>query len=264
MREAATCIALCPKTQPEDLGHYTSPQPWSPEWLSQANRVLLARTAAALAHEIKNPLGSMRVLVSLLRQDLASNCSADASSLTILEHIDGGINTIDKLVRRVLEVGKESPINPVPLNLAAIIKEEVSVVAPKLRHLLPRVSIKGNPFLIADVDGLHKIIANLLVNAGEATNWCGLVEIECDGTASDRIVFWVRDDGPGIPENIRDLVFEPFFSTKASGTGLGLALVLETVRQHGGQLSLEKGVAAQTNGTVVRVSLPRRVGECTG
>jgi signal transduction histidine kinase len=115
------------------------------------------------------------------------------------------------------------------------------------------VSVSGdNPVVQADAGQLQRALLNLLINAGQAMQGSGRIEITVDAAnGSCRIAF--RDTGPGIPAEARERIFEPFFTTKHRGTGLGLPTSRRIVERHGGTLALE---TPEAGGTIARIVLP--------
>jgi signal transduction histidine kinase len=110
--------------------------------------------------------------------------------------------------------------------------------------------------LIAEVDGpkLQQVVSNLVRNAIEAVAAGGHVSVDLVLPDDERFVIRVGDDGPGIPEAIRSRIYEPFFSTKENGTGLGMSIVHSLVSMHGGTIDLDTG----PHGTQFHVAIPRR------
>ena len=100
---------------------------------------------------------------------------------------------------------------------------------------------------------VHQIVANLVRNAVEAVTANGRVQVTVE-SALDGVIVRVEDDGPGIPGAVQARIYEPFFSTKESGTGLGMSIVHSLVALHGGTITLDTG----TDGTRFDVKLPRR------
>lgn len=206
---------------------------------------LLGRASAMLAHELRNPLGSMRLFASLVRDDLRQA----SIPTTNLDQIEKGIERIDSIIGQVLSfarvqrgqgglrVNEDLRGQGDLLNLHSIIQEQ----GAEIKRLYPKMNIrlilKESPFLAGDQILLAQLVANLLKNGAEAMHGAG--EISISDIESDqrylRLTFC--DSGPGIRAEEQERIFEPFYTTKKQGTGLGLALVREVARQHGGDVS---------------------------
>nr|WP_310522373.1 ATP-binding protein [Polymorphobacter sp.] len=219
--------------------------------------------AAMLAHEIKNPLSGIRGAAQLL----ASGADSDGRELTDL--IVAEVDRIAKLVDRMESFTDTRPVNLLP--------ENIHEVLGHVRKLAEQgfgqgISIRESydpslPLVPANRDALVQVFLNLLKNAAEATGSKGNIRITTafrpglkvrpeGGGASVSLPLEVRiiDDGPGVPGNLGDHVFEPFVTTKRGGSGLGLALVAKIVADHGGLVEYER--SGDPEETIFRVLLP--------
>jgi len=194
---------------------------------------LLGRASAMLAHELRNPLGSMRLFASLIRDDLKQA----SIPTTNIEQIEKGIERIDSIIGQVLSFARVQRGQCELLNLHSVIQEQCS----ELRRLYPEVNLKlilkESPFLAGDQILLTQLVANLLKNGAEAMHGRGEISVSDIESDSRYVRLTFCDDGPGIKVEQQEKIFEPFFTTKNQGTGLGLALVREVARQHGGDVS---------------------------
>jgi signal transduction histidine kinase len=212
--------------------------------LERSNRLAAwAEMARQVAHEVKNPLTPIQLSAEHLRrvwQDRSEDFSAtlETCTQTILKQVRilrGMVTEFSAFARPPApELESEDP--------AAMLAE---VVEPYASALPPEVDLSldmepGVPRVRADRRLLERGIVNLLENALQAVGERGWIRV---GLRSDgpRVVIEVRDSGPGVDPEIRDRVFEPFFSTKTSGSGLGLALVKKIAEDHGGGVALESG-----------------------
>jgi signal transduction histidine kinase len=217
------------------------------EELGQKNRLLersnrlaaLGEMAAGLAHEIRNPLGGIQLYASMLSQDLAGR----EEPLRIVKKISAGVNRLEALVGQVLQFTREIAINPQPVDLAAVIEQAVDYAETTMRQRNVQCQVQGPDSLavIADPLLLGQAVLNLLLNGAEATEGGGRLLIEFDaaseasGARQFRLI--VRDSGAGIPPQILDRIFNPFFTTKEAGTGLGLAIVHRIIEAHDGTIT---------------------------
>lgn len=222
------------------------------EAYGRAERAQVAsRMAAMVAHEVRNPLGIIRAGAELLRERVEGS-----SERALADDILGEVARLNTLTEEFLSLAREQPLSLAPLDLAAVIGEACDKVRLRYRgELTVNASAHGDG--VGSVEGdaakLRQALLNLLINAAQATLGRGRVEVETapDG-AGVRVT--VSDDGPGVPAVMRDRLFEPFQSGKATGTGLGLAIARRIVEQHGGRLAL----SPSTVGARFEAWLPRR------
>jgi signal transduction histidine kinase len=212
---------------------------------------VLGETAAALAHEVRNPLGAISLFVSMLKRDLADR----PQSLDLVEEIEKSISSLDQVVSNVLHFAKNNKLHLSPINLHSLVQE----VAQHFTSLYGgtakiSTSLSGNPFVIADSQALRQCLYNLMTNSLQVTGFTGSISLSVSDTESEGpVTLVVRDDGAGIPDEIFPRLFEPFASGRREGTGLGLSIVKRIVVAHGGEIS-----ARNTPGAEFRVVLPRR------
>jgi signal transduction histidine kinase len=194
----------------------------------------LGQAAAGIAHEVRNPLGIIRTSAELIRkhQHLQDN---DA---VLLENVISETRRIDQLITDFLVYVKPVALTALPLRTSEVIARVVRFCEPELarrrvtvevRDEAPEASIEG------DADALYQAALNVVLNAVDAMPGGGRLRISqrSDGQ-SLRLLF--SDNGPGIPESVRERVFDPFFTTKTQGTGLGLAKVMSVMEGHRGSV----------------------------
>lgn len=214
-----------------------------------ARLATLGETAAAIAHEVRNPLGAIKLFLSLLKQDVQDNAAAQK----LITQIDAGIVSIEHVVSNILHFTKEAPQNIAPVNLHLLLNEQAALLEPLHKGKASiAVHTSGNPYLPGDEHGLRRAIYNLLLNALQATRFAGKLTVSCSRDEAERLMIECRDNGPGIPEQIIPRLFEPFVTSKNEGTGLGLAIVKRIIQQHGGAIT-----AFNDNGAVFRISFQR-------
>jgi len=215
---------------------------------------MLGETAAALAHEVRNPLGAISLFVSMLKSDLTDR----PQSLGLVDEIEKSISSLDQVVSNVLHFAKNNKLHLGPVNLHSIV-QEVRQHFSGLYGSNARIfaSLNGNPFIVADEQALRQCLYNLMTNALQVTAFAGEIAISVtEDEASDTVSLVVRDNGPGIPSEIMPRMFEPFASGRREGTGLGLSIVKRIVVAHGGAIS-----ARNTPGAEFTVVLPRRAAQ---
>ncbi|MGH9371819.1 MAG: two-component system sensor histidine kinase NtrB [Vicinamibacterales bacterium] len=222
----------------------------------------LGEMAAAIAHEVKNPLAGIEVMAGLLKRQLAD--SPDAQS--ILGDIIMEAKMANAIVLEVLDFVRPIRLQVERISVADAIRDAVSMVESQV----PRGDIQVHvacpvdlPTIQGDPHQLRQIFTNLLTNAFEALDGRGQIEIVATPLAEDSpaggdpqgpmVQVDVTDDGPGVPPEVVDRIFSPFFTTKPQGSGLGLAIVRKIVDAHDGRIDVGM---VNGGGTRFRVTLP--------
>ena len=220
--------------------------------IERAERLsVLGETAAAIAHEIRNPLGSIKLFVSLLRDEVEDNEQA----MEYLATVNQSMQRLDGVISNILHFSREQAPQMGPVNLNALIQEQITSLAQcGYTGTKSCLFLEGNPFVLGNEDGLRQVFANLLTNAAQANGTDGGAITVRTEDAEDHLLITIDDSGSGIPEHVMPTLFDPFVSTKAEGTGLGLAIVRRIVAQHGGTISAEN----MPQGARFKISLPRK------
>ena len=187
----------------------------------------LGKTAAALAHEIRNPLGAMTLYTSLLREDL----SDQPDQQEIVVAIERSIGTLNHVVSNILHFTKNAAPVRVPVSLSAILHE----LSGQCEQMYPETRInlreRGSCFVMADETRMRQLFSNLLMNGVQAQGYEGTLEVLL-WARNDRVHVRIRDRGDGIPFDSLETIFEPFTTSKPEGTGLGLAICRQIVDLH--------------------------------
>ena len=209
--------------------------------------------AATIAHNVKNPLSSIKTLLQLQRE--ADNLTqAQQHELgMMLEEVDRLSKTVTSLLRfSRLESGEGRTLSDV--DLRGLVETVLAVFQGSLtdRQLALDVELGSDPLTVrAHADGLKDVLANLLSNAVEASPVGGTISIRTR-REGDRAKLLIEDEGPGIPEGVLSRLFQPFVTTKAAGTGLGLAIARRRMEQMQGELRI---AARSPSGTRAIVEL---------
>lgn len=215
--------------------------------LSEKNRLLERKTrlaalgemAAGMAHEIRNPLGGIQLYASLLARDLGDR----PESAKLVEKIIAGVRRLESLVSQTLQFTREMKVNPVEADLAEVVNDAIEMARANAQHKKVTIAVDGPESLKVKVDPLlmGQALLNLLINAIEAVEAGGRVTVRFDRGQRERVVrqfrLLVEDNGPGIPAQILERIFNPFFTTRDHGTGLGLAIVHRVVEGHDGAIT---------------------------
>ncbi|HYT83938.1 MAG TPA: HAMP domain-containing sensor histidine kinase [Gemmatimonadales bacterium] len=200
----------------------------------EAERLRAFREVARrVAHEIKNPLTSMRIAVDQMRRTVGPS---DGRTETAVQVIDAETDRLERLAKEFADFGRlpEGPQSEV--DLVELLDELGRTAVPG--DVTVRVSANGGRrTLMGHYDPLRRAFANLLRNAAEAMQGRGAIDVTVSGDGSGLAVT-IADHGPGIPDHLRGRVFEPYFTTKADGTGLGLSLVRQTLEAHRGTIAV--------------------------
>lgn len=212
----------------------------------------IGRLAAGTAHEINNPLTYVIFNLEHLKEQLPPEHQGLVESVE--EALDGALR-IRRIVQDLKTFGREDEEEGAA-DVRVALEKAIRIAEPQLSHRsVLRRRIEEVPLVVGDEPRLTQVFLNLLLNAlqafGDRTD--GTIEVEVK-KVGDRVVTEVRDDGPGIPDDILDKVTEPFFTTKpiGVGTGLGLSVSSNLVERQGGRLELESEAG---RGTTVRVAL---------
>ena len=219
---------------------------------------VLGQMAASISHNLKNPLGSIKTILQVQMENPGLPESIRRETKMVLEEIgrlSSKLNQLLQFSRPAIRGGVVAAVCD-----ARTVAEEVSGV---LRHEAER---RGVTFeievgadglkLAASAEAVSEILSNLVVNALEATGPGGRVKLS--GSANgEGFLFAVEDDGPGVPESVRERILQPFFTTKTQGTGLGLAIVARRVAEFGGKLDWESPVT-DGKGTRFEVMMPMK------
>lgn len=218
----------------------------------------VGRLASGVAHSIRNPLTSIKMrLFSLERSlELASNERED------LEVISEETRHLETIIRNFLEYARPSKLRMQRISPSELIDVTLQLLRHRFKSYGVRLELIRTvplPEVLADPDQFKEVFVNILINACEAVGEGGTIrieeEIEMQEPLGPVAVIRISDDGPGVPADLQEKVFEPFFSTKEEGTGLGLSIAVRVIEQHGGRLAVKSG---EGQGTTFIITLPCR------
>jgi len=226
----------------------------------------IGRLTSGVGHEVKNPINAIVVHLELLKAKLG-NASEPASRH--LDVIDAEIRRLDRVVQTLVDFSRPVELQLREQDLRAIVNEVVALAAEELstRNVMVMSSMPGEP-LIASVDGdlLKQAVLNVIQNGAQAMPDGGRLEVTIQGdrkpsSNGDRFaiqgpkeaIISIRDQGPGIPDEIREKIFDLYFTTKADGSGIGLAMTYRIMQLHHGGVEVQ---SESGQGSEFRLRIP--------
>ena len=224
----------------------------------------LTALTAGVAHELKNPLGSMSIYLQLMERQLQKPESFEnvdscrESLISKIKVLKGEVERLNDIVVDFLSTVRPRNASLQEEDLNQIIKDAVEIMIPDLEqhNIKLKLELEENlPYLMLDRGFMRQVLANLISNARDAMKETegGFLTISTEKN-SDYVILSVADTGAGIkPENLTK-IFDPYFTTKKSGTGIGLTLVYKIIRGMGGDIGVN---SRQGSGTTFRITLPR-------
>ncbi len=205
----------------------------------------LGEMSAGIAHELRNPMAVISGYTKILSKKV------DDTLKPAVTAINNEVIVMDRIIADFLTFARPAPPVFGSVDLAAMLRGCAETIEDRAQKISITIDAPASLMIKADEVFLRQAISNLLQNAVEAMPDGGGITVTCSQNEQN-ILIKIADTGHGIPENIRDKIFLPFYTTKERGTGLGLAIVHKTVISHGGAISAE----SSPNGTIFSVSLP--------
>ncbi|HZL97698.1 MAG TPA: ATP-binding protein [Terriglobales bacterium] len=240
--------------------------------------LMLGQMAAGLAHEIRNPIASIAVHASILRSHLSGN----EKLLSSVGMMSREIEKVEYIIRECLNFVRPAELGIKQVRVDTLLDGVIARMITLHPEMKFSIQTSGNGGLKVDVDAalLEQALTNILANAVDACHGKGNVNVLVgtsrhftelvrlnrrveillpgnSGKEEDFLRIHIRDDGPGIPPEIQDRIFVPFFTTKKTGTGIGLPLAQKIVHAHGGVLDMNSEVG---KGTEFIIKIPMRHG----
>lgn len=200
----------------------------------QEHLAAIGTMAVTLAHEVKNPLSG----ISGAMQILAGTAAPEHAE--VFAEIQNQINRLNRLMENLLRFGRPVQLRTEMLPMGPLARRIFSVLkdGPDLREVSLEVSGEALDIPLAlDTALMQQVLVNLFLNAAQAMEGSGTIRIEAR-RAPDHVLFIVSDTGPGVPAGSSERVFEPFFTSKPQGSGLGLSICRKIVEAHGGTLQI--------------------------
>ncbi len=213
----------------------------------------VGQLAAGIAHEIRNPLASMSASIEMLN---SSQEWTDPDNKKLMEITLKEIDRLNGLISEFLDFVKPERLKLVAISLDEILIEIITV-ANGLREIksVAKIQTKLTPCkALASSEKIKQVVWNLLLNAAQAIPEQGIIELGCEPVSGQRVKWWVSDTGQGMTDEVLAHIYEPFFTTKAKGTGLGLPTAYKIIEAHHGEIRVSSHLG---KGTCFEIFLPR-------
>ncbi|HOB76677.1 MAG TPA: ATP-binding protein [Phycisphaerae bacterium] len=212
---------------------------------------LIGELAATVAHEVNNPLDGLQGALQIIRRAHPG----DDQIGRLLDLMEGGLHRIELMVQRLLGLARPSPLELAPVDLEEVLGDAMLFAGPRFSraHIKLEHDFPDEPLVVrADAMQLAQVFINLMLNAADAMPEGGRLRLTGRGDVG-RVVLEISDTGMGIKPADLPHVFEPFWTTKQQGTGLGLAVVARIIQAHQGRVDVRSEVG---KGTTFRIELP--------
>jgi signal transduction histidine kinase len=213
--------------------------------------------ASRLAHEIRNPLNAMNMNLQMLEEELQHSTPSDAEQKELLDSTKSEVKRLASLVNNFLAFARPPQPRLELRDLNVIARELVRLLEADFRQSGVQLVVDLEPLLPhveTDETQLKQAMINLLVNARQVLSEGGIVTLRTRAGSRGEVVVEVQDNGPGVPVEAREQIFEVFYSNRGGGTGLGLPIAKQIVERHGGTIEVD---CAGGHGTTFRIRLPR-------
>jgi signal transduction histidine kinase len=221
----------------------------------------VGKLAASVAHEIRNPLTSVKMWLFSIQQEVGGDAALDRK----FEIVSEEIGRLEKIVRNFMEFSRPSELKLAVESMAEILDKTLELMGPRMadhKIEVARRDAAGLPPVLVDAEQLRQVLINLLNNAAEAAGENGQIRVaataESEGEGRKMVVVRVSDSGTGMSEEVQQRIFEPFFTTKDEGTGLGLCIAARIMARHKGRLVLE---SSDQQGTTFALYVPLAPGK---
>ena len=190
-------------------------------------------TARRVAHEMRNPLTPIRLAVSQLAR------SGNGQHQEVIEVLIAESSRLEQIAREFTEFGRLPEGPPAQVDFIELLSELVRTSVPPTMKASMKLDA-GTPILLGHYDPLRRAFSNVLRNAVEACGEEGVLDVTVAADSDGGVRIEISDHGPGVPREMAERIFDPYFTGKPGGTGLGLALVKQTIEMHGGTIGLEE------------------------
>ena len=213
----------------------------------------MGELAKGVAHEIRNPLNAIRVIIQRLQREFSPATDQDEYR-KLTEIIQKETDRINQSVKDFLDLARPPHLNKTEGDLATCLSETMALFKPRAdaKGCEIKIELQPIPAVCFDKDLCKQAILNLLENSLAAVDSEGVIQLSARAKEGKAIVD-IEDNGPGIPNNLKSRVFDLYYTTKDTGTGMGLPTVLRIVKEHGGRVEL---LNSPLGGAHFRLELP--------
>jgi len=212
--------------------------------------------SASIAHEIRNPITAAKSLVQQMGEDPVSESNLEFASVALDE-----LDRVERSISHLLRFARDEDLRCEPMRMSDVVASAIETFRDRLKRsgVVIECQMDTPGQMRGDADKLRRVVINLIGNALDAMGDAGttapkIVVMSGDNLAGTEVWLRVSDNGPGIPEATRAKIFDPFYTTKQQGTGLGLALSKKIVEAHGGSMEL---MATSRSGSEFVLSFPK-------
>ncbi len=213
---------------------------------------VLGEMAAGMAHEIRNPLAAVKTGMEFIKKKFSEN----SGDLEYINMILSEIVRVERIVNDMISYARRPPVRPIRLNISHPLNKALSIMKDSIQKKHIEVNIQageGLPYITGDEDQLEEVFTNILSNAIESLpEKRGKIDISLDKKGS-KIIIGIKDNGVGIPSDVLPKIFNPFFTTKQKGIGLGLSITQRIIAEHKGTIKVD---SKYQEGTKFYIELP--------
>lgn len=229
------------------------------ETMEEMRKKLLARDAqlrqmlGGVAHEIRNPLSGIEIYAGLIADELPDGDPRKAH----IQKVSVEVRTLNLVISEFLDFARPSSPQPEDVHVPGLVEDAAFVLSPEMEKagVVFRDEVPDDVRVYADAEQVKRAVVNLMKNAVQAMGEGGTLTVRARhlGDKGDQVAIEVEDTGPGVPEDMRRRLFEPFFTTREKGSGLGLAIVQKAAETNAGHVEVD---SKQGQGTIFRLILP--------
>jgi len=212
---------------------------------------MVGQLAAGVAHEIKNPLASIKGAVEILvDKSTPAEDKTEFKDIAVKE-----IKRVDSTIGEFLDFARPKELKFEKVDMGSLVNAAARQLETQLEksNIRIKTDLEDKIYISGDYEKIHQVLLNLILNAADALNHGGSIEINLKRMGDKSICLGVRDNGSGIEDAELQKVFDPFYTTKSSGTGLGLAVVKSIIEKHNGSIEIKSRLG---EGTELNINLP--------